>query len=132
MNNFVQGRAVRIVGATAVAGVAFTGLAVAGAGSASASMSNPVVISAPKSVQAGDLFTLKCNIKPKKIGKLWKGATAVVHEKGVAIHASRVVGKNGACSMQLVLNDTGKHKLRVVVLGAQNDIRSKLVTVRVR
>ena len=132
MNNFVQGRAVRIVGATAVAGVAFSGIAVAGAASASASVKDPVVVQAPKKVQAGDLFKLSCKIKPKKTAKIWKGATAVVHEKGVPIHASRVVGKNGACSMNLVLTDTGKHKLRVVVLGAQNDLRSKLVTIRVQ
>lgn len=132
MNAIGTSRAVRLVGATAVMGTAFAGVGVVAASSASAATPKPVVISAPSSVAAGQEFTLKCNIKPKKIGKLWKNSTAVVHEKGLPIHASRVVGSNGACSMKLILNATGKHKLRVVVVGPQNYIASKWINVHIK
>ncbi len=116
---------------TAAVVVAIGAAGIVVAPGASAATSKPVVISAPGSVTSGSEFILNCNIKPNSAGKSWKGATAVVHERGVAIHASRVVGKNGACSMKLILNAKGKKKLSVVLIGGNNVIRSGWLNIRV-
>lgn len=100
--------------------------------SAQAATPEPVVISAPKTVHAWHWFTLKCDIKPKSVGKGWKGAVAVVNEKGVRIRARRVIGKNGACTMRLILFVKGSHKFRVVAYGAQNTLRSDWITIKIK
>ena len=125
-------RKIGILGSTAAVTLAIGAAGVVIAPGASAATSKPVVISAPKSVTSGSEFTLKCNIKPKSIGKGWKGATAVVHENGVPVRASRVIGKNGACSMKLILSAKGSHKVRVVAIGAQNVIKSGWINVKVK
>ena len=122
----------RIVGSAAAVSIGFIGVALVSAPAANAAKTDqPVVLSAPNKVDPGQMFTLNCKIKPKSVGKGWKGATAVVHEKGVAIHASRVIGKNGNCTMQLNLTSMGKHKLRVVAIGKQNVLKSQWLKITV-
>lgn len=113
------------------------GLSLAAAAPASADNHNRVVgnnslmkISAPKTVTAGQDFTLGCKVK-KNIREGWVGQRAVVKEKGVPIHASRRVASNGSCKMHLVLQQTGNVKLRVVVKGPQNVLKSKWISVKV-
>lgn len=127
-----RSRKTRIVGSVGVVAVTVGGAGLLAAPAAQAATSPPVVISAPSSVHAGNAFTLKCNIKPTSVGKGWKGALAVVNQKGVRIRASRTIGTNGACTMRVVLFVKGKQKLRVVAKGAQNDIKSSWINVRVR
>ncbi|MCB0898234.1 MAG: hypothetical protein H6528_03855 [Actinobacteria bacterium] len=101
-----------------------------GAGAANAASDpNFKKVKAPKSATAGQTFILKCKLTPASV---FNGADAYLEEKGATINAHRTVSSNGDCSMHVVLNATGKRKIRVVVeqnLGAEI---SKWVTVNVK
>jgi len=124
-------RKLGIVGSTAAVAAGMGVAGVIAAPGASAATNKPVVISAPGDVTSGSEFELTCNIKPRKVGKSWKGATAVVHEKGLPVHASRVIGAKGECSMRLILNATGNHRLRVVAIGGNNVLKSQWIKIHI-
>ena len=57
---------------------------------------------------------------------------AELKEKGVPVHASRTIANNGDCSMHIVLNAKGKHKLRVIAEQNGGAEKSKWITVKVK
>ncbi|MFZ1363024.1 MAG: hypothetical protein WAS05_08875 [Candidatus Nanopelagicales bacterium] len=135
----IQKKAVNLVGMGALVGATMTGVGVASMTSVAAAPAAPkaavakVKIKAPKTVTAGKTFRLKCSVSPKSAAKDWRGSTAVVHEKRVPVHASRVVTKNGGCSMRLILNAKGKKKLSVVLLSpGGGSLGSKWINIKVK
>jgi acyl dehydratase len=118
-------RKVMAVGASAAVAA---GLVVAGAGSATAA-SGFQKVKAPKTVQAGQTFILKCKVAGNNA---WTGADAYLMEKGAVINAHRTIASNGDCSFHVVLNATGTRKIRVVVDQNGGAIVSKWVKVNVQ
>lgn len=117
----------KIVAASATAAVA-GGALFAGAGAASAA-SDPDFqkVKAPKSVQAGQKFTLKCQLVPGN----YQGAEAHVLEKGASINAMRYVASNGDCTMHVVLFAKGARKIRVVIEKNGGATQSKWLKINV-
>lgn len=119
----------KVVAAGATAALA-GGLVVAGAGAASAA-SDPgfAKVKAPKTVQAGKTFVLKCQLASNNN---WTGADATLLEKGAAINATRSVSASGDCSFHVVLDAKGPQKIRVVVEQNMGAIQSKWLKVNVQ
>lgn len=107
------------------------GLVVAGAGAASAA-NDPgfTKVKAPKTVQAGKTFILKCQLDAS--ANNWSGADATLLEKGAAINATRSVSSNGDCSFHVVLDSKGAQKVRVVVEQNMGAIQSKWLKINVQ
>lgn len=125
--NYMSIRKVVAAGATAaLAG----GLVVAGAGAASAA-NDPgfTKVKAPKTVQAGKTFILKCQLATNNA---WNGADAFLLQKGASINAQRTIAANGDCSFHVVLFSKGAQKLRVVVDQNGGAIESKWLKVTVQ
>ena len=57
-------------------------------------------VSAPKTVTAGQMFRIKCQMK-RNVN--WRGADAMLDQKAATINAQRPVSANGNCSMRVVL-----------------------------
>ncbi|HNE89606.1 MAG TPA: hypothetical protein PK902_09725 [Actinomycetota bacterium] len=87
-------------------------------------------VKAPKTVTAGQTFIIKCKLDTT--ANNWTGADAELLEKGATINAHRTVSSNGDCSMHVVLNATGKRKIRVVVEQNLGAIQSKWLTINVK
>ena len=106
------------------------GAIVLGAGAANAA-NDPGFqkVKAPKSAVAGETFLIKCQLVATNN---WGGATATLLEKGASVNASRSVSASGDCSMHVVLDATGKQKIRVVVEQNMGAIQSKWLTVNVK
>ncbi|MEZ5186717.1 MAG: hypothetical protein R2720_13310 [Candidatus Nanopelagicales bacterium] len=86
-------------------------------------------LSAPKTVTAGEVFRLKCQLNRNNN---WKGAQASLVQKGATINAERAVSRKGNCTMRVILGATGKQKIRVVVVQGLGAIESKWLTIRVK
>lgn len=121
-------RKVAALGATAaIAG----GALFAGAGAANAA-NDPgfTKVKAPKTVQAGQTFIIKCQLDTATNN--WAGSDAILLEKGASINASRTVSANGDCSFHVVLFGKGNQKIRVVVEQNMGAIQSRWLKVNVQ
>lgn len=121
-------RKVAALGATAaLAG----GALFAGAGAANAA-SDPgfTKVKAPKTVQAGKTFVIKCQLDTS--ANNWAGADAILLEKGAQLNAQRTVSSNGDCSFHVVLFGKGNQKVRVVVEQNLGAIQSKWLKINVQ
>jgi hypothetical protein len=106
------------------------GTIVMGAGTAQAA-SDPDFkkVSAPKTVTAGQMFRIKCQMK-RNVN--WQGADAMLDQKAATINAQRPVSAKGNCSMRVVLRATGNQKIRVIVTQNLGALESKWLKIKVQ
>ena len=119
---------IRKMAAFAATGAMAAGTIVMGAGTAQAA-SDPDFkkVSAPKTVKAGQMFRIKCQMK-RNVN--WRGADAMLDQKAATINAQRPVSAKGNCSMRVVLRATGKQKIRVIVVQNLGAVESKWLKIR--
>lgn len=86
-------------------------------------------VAAPKTVTAGEMFRIKCQLKRNNN---WKGAQASLLQKRATINAERPVSAKGNCTMRVILRATGKQKIRVVVVQGRGAIESKWLKITVK
>ena len=120
-------RILRIAAVGAATTVAVGGMALAVAAPASAApIKGKITISAPASVNAGSVVTIKCQAK-----KELRGQRVWFKEQGAAFHASRVVSNNGNCIMKVYTELKGMHTFFMKSSKNGQVYKSNVVKIRV-